>query len=107
MEKQFYACRRLLTALGDETRQLIIAVLSSDCERGLQVGEIAAKVHLSRPAVSHHLKILLDSEVVGLRKQATKHFYSLRLGGEWQTLVSLVGNIEKLRAQCAREGKKE
>jgi ArsR family transcriptional regulator len=109
MKAQFKACRRLLIALGDESRQLIITVLA-DAECGapsrcgsLQVGDITSRTHLSRPAVSHHLKILLDAEVVGMRKQATKHFYYLALGGEWQTLVSLVNNIERLRAQCAGE----
>lgn len=103
IKDQFKSCRRLLIALGDETRQLIIAALAdADCE-GLQVGGITEQTHLSRPAISHHLKILYDAEVVGLTKQATKHFYYLNLGGEWQTLVSLVNNIEQVRAQCARE----
>ena len=102
LKEQFRACRKLLTALGDETRQLIIAVLAeSECD-GLQVGDITSLTNLSRPAVSHHMKILLDAEVVGMTKQATKHFYYLTLGGEWPTLVSLVNNIERLRAGCSQ-----
>jgi DNA-binding transcriptional ArsR family regulator len=105
MKAQFKACRRLLIALGDESRQLIITVLAdAECE-GLQVGDITSRTHLSRPAVSHHLKILYDAEVVAMTKQATKHFYYLALGGEWQTLVSLVNNIERLRAES--EGNNE
>jgi ArsR family transcriptional regulator len=100
MKDQFKTCRRLLIALGDETRQLIISALADSECKGLQVGDITEQTHLSRPAISHHLKILLDNEVVGLTKQATKHFYYLNLGGEWQTLVSLVNNIEKLRLEC-------
>jgi ArsR family transcriptional regulator len=109
IKDQFKSCRRLLIALGDETRQLIISVLADvNCETqagpaGLQVGDITEQTHLSRPAISHHLKILYDAEVVGLTKQATKRFYYLNLGGEWQTLVSLVNNIEQVRAQCARK----
>ncbi|GHU88184.1 transcriptional regulator [Clostridia bacterium] len=108
IREQFRACRKVLIALGDETRQLIISVLAENgCQSGLQVGEVTERTHLSRPAVSHHLKILLDAEVVGMRKQATKHFYYLALGGECQTLVSLMNNIERLRAQCAGEGEQQ
>lgn len=103
IKEQFNACRKLLIALGDETRQLIISVLvDADCD-GLQVGEITQRTHLSRPAVSHHLKILYDAQVVGMTKQATKHFYYLNLGGEWPTLVSLVNEIERLRMECGQE----
>lgn len=99
IKEQFDACRKLLIALGDETRQLIISVLvDADCE-GLQVGEITRRTHLSRPAVSHHLKILYDAHVVGMTKQGTKHFYYLELDGEWPTLVTLVNDIEKMRIE--------
>lgn len=98
-KEQFDACRKLLIALGDETRQLIISVLiDANCD-GLQVGQITERTHLSRPAVSHHLKILHDAQVVGMTKQATKHFYYLHLGGEWPNLVSLVNEIEQLRIE--------
>lgn len=100
VKEKFNSCRKLLIALGDETRQLIISVLvDANCE-GLQVGEITTRTHLSRPAVSHHLRILFDAQVVGMTKQGTKHFYYLQLGGEWTTLVSLVNEIEQLRIVC-------
>ncbi len=59
---------KVLTALGDEHRQRIMLTF----ERGerLTVGQIAAVSTLSRPAVSHHLKILraagvLEAEKIG------------------------------------------
>ncbi len=104
MLNQFAACRKLLSAIGDETRQIIITVLASaDCKEGLRVGEITERTHLSRPAVSHHLKILLDTEVIGLRRQATMNFYYLELGGAWGELVTLVNHIEELRKICECE----
>lgn len=58
----------VLVALGDEHRQRIMLTF----ERGerLTVGQISDVSTLSRPAVSHHLKILraagvLDAEKVG------------------------------------------
>lgn len=60
----------LFVALGDETRQhLIMTLFDLPCKQqgGARVGEITAKTHLSRPAVSHHLKILRLAGVVGMR----------------------------------------
>lgn len=101
---QFSNCSKLLIALGDETRQAIIATLAcTDCEEGMRVGEITERTHLSRPAVSHHIKILLDAEVIGLRRQATMNFYFLKLGGAWGKLVALVNLIEEARKNCECE----
>jgi ArsR family transcriptional regulator len=100
--EQFHDCRKLLIALGDETRQAIITTLIEDECKGMRVGDITEKTHLSRPAVSHHLKVLLDAEVIGVTPEGTKNFYWLKLGGAWQSLVSLVQNIEMLRTM---EGK--
>jgi Predicted transcriptional regulators len=97
IKEQFAASRRLLTAIGDETRQAIILTLIESACSGMRVGEITSQIHLSRPAVSHHLKILLDANMVGLTKEGTKNFYWLNLGAEWNAFVALVGNIEQLR----------
>lgn len=42
---------------------------------GVRVGEITQKTHLSRPAVSHHLQILKDAEILRVRKDGTKNYY--------------------------------
>ena len=54
----FQRCRNAFTAIGDETRQLILLVLLASDLSGIRVGEIAEKAHLTRPSVSHHLQIL-------------------------------------------------
>ncbi|CAI3251434.1 zinc-binding dehydrogenase [Enterococcus cecorum] len=41
------------------------------------MGAITEKTHLSRPAVSHHIKILKDAGVVEMRKEGTKNYYYL------------------------------
>jgi len=84
----FVKCRKLLIAIGDETRQTIITVLMGNCS-GMRVGEITEKTHLSRPAVSHHLRIMLDCGLVSLDKQGTKHYYSLNIGEEFQNFFAL------------------
>ena len=39
------------------------------------VGVIAAKLPVSRPAVSQHLKVLKDAELVGDRPEGTRRVY--------------------------------
>ncbi len=61
LANEFKTCEQILLALGDSNRQhLILEMMQiADCN-GARVGEITEKTHLSRPAVSHHLKILKD-----------------------------------------------
>lgn len=88
------ATSKLMTALGDETRQDIVLILLDAGESGLRVGEITEATHLSRPAVSHHIKVLKDAGVVCMHKEGTMNFYHLDPESEqWQTLRSLSGLI--------------
>ncbi|MEB9981521.1 ArsR family transcriptional regulator, partial [Bacillus cereus] len=57
IKKDFIDSQKVLLAIGDETRQAILLVLmETECQTGLRVGEITKQTHLSRPAVSHHLR---------------------------------------------------
>lgn len=73
---RFASCSKMLAAIGDETRQhLIVEMLKiGDCS-GVRVCEITEKTNLSRPAVSHHLKIMKDAGIVKVRKEGTKNYY--------------------------------
>ena len=88
----FVKSRKLLIAIGDETRQNIITVLMGRCD-GMRVGEITQRTNLSRPAVSHHMKILLDCGLVNLDKQGTKNYYSLSIGEDFNNLFTLVSHL--------------
>src|SRR5258706_15063438 len=66
--REWRAMAKVLTALGDEHRQRIM--LTFEKGERLTVGRIAEVSTLSRPTVSHHLKILrraglLDEEKIG------------------------------------------
>jgi len=90
-------CQKVLLAIGDETRQSILLVLmGTDCQTGLRVGEITEQTHLSRPAVSHHLKILRDAGVILMRKEGTKNFYYIDIRTKLGLLKTLVTDIETL-----------
>lgn len=72
----FTSCSKILTAIGDETRQHLILEMmkTGDCN-GVRVCEITEKTNLSRPAVSHHLQIMKDAGIVKVRKEGTKNYY--------------------------------
>jgi DNA-binding transcriptional ArsR family regulator len=65
-------------ALGDRTRLAIVEVLSTQPHT---VGEVAAKVPVSRPAVSQHLKVLKDAGLVSERAEGTRRIYRLNPAG--------------------------
>ena len=61
-----------LRALADGTRRHILAMVSLD-ER--TASEIASQFSITGPAISQHLKVLLDSDLVLLRRAGTRRFY--------------------------------
>ena len=76
LAKEFKACTKILSAIGDETRQhLILEMMNFGNCNGVRVCEITEKSNLSRPAVSHHLQILKDAGIVKMRKEGTKNYY--------------------------------
>ena len=85
----------ILTAISDVNRQKILLVLLDNCtEGGIRVNDIAKEVNLSRPAVSHHLKLLLDEGIVTIVKDGTKNFYHITGAEQFLGLKSLLNNIE-------------
>ncbi|MFE9078388.1 ArsR/SmtB family transcription factor [Bacillus mobilis] len=95
---EFQECQDVLTAIGVQTRQsIIIALMAAGCEEGMRVGEITERTHLSRPAVSHHLKILKDAKVVSVHRKGTKNFYYLDPNKSTiRLLKNLVKHIEEV-----------
>jgi len=65
---------RFFKALGDESRQRIIALLAV---REMCVCELMSALKMTQPTTSHHLKILEDAEIVKSRKDGKWVFYSL------------------------------
>src|SRR5215831_1466706 len=83
---------RLFTSLGDQMRLEIIFLLGEH-ER-LNVGEIAARFQLSRPAISHHLKVLKDARILKSQKRATEVYYWLDLAFLSERLRTIVSLLE-------------
>ena len=64
------------TALADPTRRAILVLLRD--EESLSAGSIAARFpRISRPAVSKHLGVLRDAELVRVRETGREWRYTL------------------------------
>jgi DNA-binding transcriptional ArsR family regulator len=67
-----------LNALSDGTRR---AILEKIAVGACGVGEIAAVIPVSQPAVSQHLRVLKEAGLVRVRKKGTRRIYSLAPDG--------------------------
>ena len=82
--------RDLLIALSDPMRQDLVQILA---RAELNVGDIASRVTLSRPTVSHHLLILKRAGLVRTRKQGREVYYRLNKAPIVNTLQGLVDSL--------------
>jgi DNA-binding transcriptional ArsR family regulator len=63
-----------LEALAEPTRRRIVELLAT---RDRNAGEIASHFHVSRPAVSRHLRVLRENGLVRARTEGQQRIYSL------------------------------
>jgi DNA-binding transcriptional ArsR family regulator len=68
------AKRDLWAALGDGTRRAIVLMLAA---APMSVGDLAAQLPVTRPAVSQHLKVLKDAGLVNEEAVGTRRIYRL------------------------------
>ncbi len=106
-------------ALAEPTRREILDLVR-DTER--TVSDIASQFDVSRPAISQHLRVLADAELVTVRSDGTKRLYSARPEGLlelrswmdqfWDTALSnLKVEVEReqwnKRKAASKKGKKK
>ena len=84
-----HALSQQLKALADPVRLRLLAHLPDEpnCEHGNNVSQLAEKLAMPQPTISHHLKILRSAEFVDYRKMCRDVFY-------WR-------NAEMLQKVCA------
>lgn len=92
-QEGFEKALSLVRAMDNRHRLMILCML---CERGRNVSEMSQATGLSLSAVSQHLNILKESDLVKWEKSAQVVTYSLKTG-EVQQVISL---FKKL--YCAR-----
>ncbi len=72
------AYQEIFTALADPTRRHIFETLRSEPKT---VSELAKLQPVSRPAVSQHLKVLQQANLVDVEARGTKRLYSINRAG--------------------------
>lgn len=61
-------------ALADATRRRILTLIS---DRERSVSELVEQFEVSQPAISQHLKVLRDAEIVRVRRDGRRRLYSV------------------------------
>lgn len=89
LHKMFHECGPFFIALGEEIRQKIILDILDAGVDGLNVMTLTSMSHLSRPAISHHLKVLKDSGLVIAEKKGTQIFYKVSLSDSFLNGINL------------------
>jgi len=91
---------RFLTALGDPTRQRILMMLSRE---RLNVSDLADRFHLSRPAISHQIKVLAQAGLLVQERDGRERVYRVD-AGKCRTFVdrlkSFIGTCCSGKACC-------
>lgn len=72
----YQQARPAMTIMGDEVRQtIVLTLIEAGGSGGIRVGEIQKRASVSRSAVSHHLKVLLDAGIIAMRREGTRNYY--------------------------------
>ena len=79
-------------ALGDPNRLKIIKLLVINRDKELCVADLAMKLGISQPAVSQHLKILKNIDVLEPHKVGFRVYYKVDV----DLMKTLTGEVEKL-----------
>ncbi len=86
-------CIPIFTVLSDENRHKILQLLLENGK--MNVNDITEHLHLSRPAVSHHLKIMLQAHAINVEQIGKERFYSIAMADAITQLKQLTDLMEK------------
>ena len=93
----------ILNALGDSNRQKLVMLMLEGEPKS--VGELAANMSLSRPSISHHLKILKDARIIAEKRVGTRRYYYPITGEYVEPIQDLLNEIKKLDEYMNKFGK--
>lgn len=77
--------------LSDENRHKILELLQS--QGPMNVNGLTERLHLSRPAISHHLKLMLVAGMVQVEQQGKERYYSAALDYSIALLQRLLASL--------------
>jgi ArsR family transcriptional regulator, arsenate/arsenite/antimonite-responsive transcriptional repressor len=91
-------CGPFFEAMGDTVRQNLFMNMAAAGGGGVNVSKLTSKTDLSRPAISHHLKVLKDCGLIESYREGTKNYYYVDLRKKLDELKSFVAAVEHLLA---------
>ena len=94
--KTINSCVPFFIAMSDEYRQQLVMDIAEAGKEGINVSNLSAKSKLSRPAISHHLKVLKDAGLIRPLKIGTQIFYQLNLKENFATIAELIKSMENI-----------
>lgn len=80
---------KVFKALADPTRVQLLAIVASHADREACVCDLTEPVGLAQPTVSHHLKILVEAELLTREQRGRWAYYSLVPGALDRASASL------------------
>jgi DNA-binding transcriptional ArsR family regulator len=97
----------VLKALAEPRRVAILKLLAGG---EMRAGDIAKRFDTTRPAISEHLRVLLEARLIVSRREGTLRIYAVRK----ETFVELQGYLEqfwddritRLKAAAEREARR-
>lgn len=104
----FNLARPIMTILGDEVRQeILLALMETGGQGGIRIGEIQKRSHISRSAVSHHLKTLLNAGIINMRREGTKNYYYIDFNDTTiKPVIHFWQQAESMLTLCAKISEK-
>jgi DNA-binding transcriptional ArsR family regulator len=93
LPREWRAMAKVFVALGDEHRQRLL--LTFEKGERLTVGQISQVSTLSRPAVSHHLKILRAAGILEAEKSGKEVFLRVNKALIEQTLRTVLDYVRE------------
>ena len=97
-ERIFGLAADIFDQLSDSTRLRILWLLchSEEC-----VGDIAAAIDMSAPAVSHHLRTLRQAGIISSRRVGKEVLYTLEKSPKAQLIHKMIDDVFEMN--CPRE----
>ena len=94
---------RILETLKDPTRLQILNYLIRNGPTN--VGDITSQFKVTRPAISHHLRILRDGKTVKSEKKGQEVLYSANTRPVAQALRELAERLDKVESSQRRKSR--
>ena len=86
---------KMYKAFSDDERMRLFLRILQNGPKGIHVNDLTSLSRLSRPAVSHHLKILKNCELIDSHKEGTKVYYFVSCDEKFNELKKNLGILEK------------